>query len=449
MEVLAIDMGSSSLRAVLGTWEDGNLQQREIFRREHEVQVDSEGAYWDVEALRSGALEACRALGHAPDAVTVDGWGVDYVLVDDAGNPVAPAWAYRDRRGEQGRKLIQLPEREQFQLSGVAVQDINSLYRLVQQSDLLGTVMFVQDWVAKQIAQADLEGWAPPVKVSPWASRAVASTSGLLTADHRQWCQTLLQVAGQPTMPPVRDERTVIAQRGKTSLVRGGSHDTACAVYALDLQAGDVFVSCGSWAVVGMVTENALLSEAAYRAGITNEATCDNRNRAQLNLPGMWISQECRRWWKDQGLDVSYSLLDQLTAAAPRSEHLIDPTLAHLAEPGEMPLKLHELTGIDPLDRGAMLRLVTDSVARRIITAIDTLREVTQMRGRVILLGGGTKDPQLVASLQAGLAEPLIVGPSEASALGAILASLHTIGVTSGETRHWAHGAALLRTANE
>ncbi|MDO5724496.1 MAG: FGGY-family carbohydrate kinase [Flaviflexus sp.] len=444
--VLAIDMGSSSIRGYLGTWHRGTLSLTEVHRAPHEAKVSNGSLTWDVDRFIAEAVRACEhatcELGHAPDAVAVDGWGVDFGYVDSRGSVVGPVYAYRDRRGAVGRELMRhrVPEDRQFALSGVAPQDINTGYRLAEMMASAGElpgehIMFIQDIVARALLTADIFGWDEGSDPGPWASRGIASTSGLLDVDHADWVSEVARAAGVTDhLPPLADELTVIGRRGPTRIVRAGSHDTACAVYSLDARPGDIFVSCGSWAIVGAVADPVI------DPAVTNEATTCGRNRVQVNLTGMWLAQECRRHFASLGEDVSFERLDRLAEEADSTGVLIDPDDPSLTEPGEMPRRVNDLLEAQGAERvediGSMLRLINESVSHSIARAVADVRRLTGARGIVHLMGGGTKDRLLVRLLARELGQ-VRVAAHEASVLGNVIAQLHVLGVPREETDAW------------
>lgn len=460
--VLAIDMGSSSIRGYLGIWQNGQMRLTEVHRASHQPYLTADGSVtWDLNHLIAEAVRACesatRCLGGAPDSVAIDGWGVDYAYVDTEGAIVEPGYAYRDRRGALGRQILRqtIEEDTQFSLTGVAPQDINTCYRLAhmsaETSELPGEkIMFIQDIVARAILTADINGWERGHDPGPWASRGVASTSSLLSIDHSRWVTEIAEaVKAMDHLPALADELTIIGQRGRTAVVRAGSHDTACAVYSLAMKPEDVFVSCGSWAIVGAVASPII------DPAVTNEATTDGANRVQINLTGMWLAQECRRAWKANGEDVSFSRLDMLARQASSPGFTFDPSHPSLIQPGDMPRRINDLLETNGEHRiediGQMLRLINESVARSIADAVTTIRRLTGAYGAVHLMGGGTQDPLLVDLLAQELGE-VRVAANEASVLGNLLAQLHVLGAPKAETDAWLCSAGLGKTttpANE
>lgn len=302
-------------------------------------------------------------------------------------------------------------------------------------------LMFLADYVLRRIAQAEILGWPGAFDPGAWASQGVASTSGMVQAGSCSWDRELVELSGAASsyLPPLKPELSVIGQRGKTQLILAGSHDTACAVYGMAVKVGGLFISCGSWAVIGALTEQPILSDQAYELGLTNEAATDGYNRAEINLTGMWIAQECRRHWERVGLETSFAHLDRLTLEAEAPKLLIDPNDPAFAAPGEMPIRLAEAIAakggqLDPNDQGAVLRLVTTSLAASIIRGIKELQSLSHGDGQITIVGGGTKDALLMQLLRQEFGSRLQLGPGEASVLGNALAQLTVLDHTEAST---------------
>lgn len=466
LSALAIDMGSSSLRAYLGIW-DGTknaLDLKEIGRQPITAKRSDSGTlYWPtadfIEIARQFALDATKELGKPPDSVGVDGWGVDFAYVDKTGRPLGKAIAYRDARGTQGQKLVDrhFSRPEQYQLTGVLPQDINSVNRLALDAEDgipegTDSIMFLQDLVARSLAWNDLPEWGAAYDPGSWASLGIASTSGLMESGKGRWSREIVQAIGldETLLPQLRGEPSLRAKRGETVFILSGSHDTACAAYAIAPHGGDIFVSCGSWAVVGATTSYPVNTEDAFAAGITNESATGGKNRAELNLTGMWLAQECRRTWEEEGRDVSFSHLDTITQEAQSRKILIDPSDPRLAAPGNMPNRIRELVkddfGITGLTDGELLRLIDESLAAAIVESIHLLRSLAGGKGAVTITGGGTNDTFLMQEIASRLGQNIYLAKCEASIIGNVFAQLNLLGVPQVATRSWLEGAEFCQT---
>lgn len=466
LSALAIDMGSSSLRAYLGLWDENKntLQLQEVGRRPIAVQRSESGTLsWPtaefIEIARQFALDATAQLGKPPDSVGVDGWGVDFAYLDESGRPLGTAVAYRDGRGARGQELLDshFSRPEQYRMTGVLPQDINTVNRLAldaQEGVPEGTksVMFLQDVVARSLAWNDIPEWGAAYDPGPWASLGVASTSGLLESGKGQWSDEIVQAIGldKSLLPPVHGEPSLRAKRGETVFILSGSHDTACAAYAIAPHGGDIFVSFGSWAVVGATTSYPVNPEDAFTAGITNESATGGKNRAELNLTGMWLAQECRRTWEEEGKDVSFAHLDAMTREARSRKILINPSDPRLAAPGNMPTRIRDLVkddfGITGITDGELLRLIDESLAASVVESIHLLRSLAGGKGAVTITGGGANDDFLMQEIANRLGQSINLAKCEASIIGNVFAQLHVLGVPQVATRSWFESTEFCQT---
>lgn len=456
MDALAIDMGSSSIRAFLGHWDTAKceLSLQEIYRQAIEVRVDAENRLtWPVaefaEIAKKCAETAAQILGHAPDSVGVDGWGVDFVKISATGEYEPQAVAYRDECGHIGQTTLdtKISRRNQYRFTGVMPQDINSVNRLtganVDNKPAFAGIMFLQDMITRVLATADIPGWDAPVACAPWASQGVASTSAMMDINRFEWNSEILEAAGidPKILPPIHGEPSLLTKRGRTNVILSGSHDTACAAYCIAPNTGDIFVSCGSWAVIGAITPNPLTTDEAYEKGVTNEVATGGSNRAELNQTGLWLLQECRRQWSKEGKDVSFKQLDKICNEAKSLGILINPSDPELSSPGEMPnrlrAKLKAEFGINACDDGQLLRTIKESLANSIVTGITDLRHLIKGAGMVHITGGGTYDTFLMQQVANLLGEPVNLAKCEASIMGNIFAQLHTLGVPRAATQKW------------
>lgn len=457
MDVLAIDMGSSSIRAFLGHWnaEECELSLQEIYRQAIEVQVGAQNRLtWPVaeftEIAQKCAEVAARILGHAPDSVAVDGWGVDFVKLSSSGGYEPQAVAYRDSCGHIGQTALdaKISRRDQYRFTGVMPQDINSVNRLTgankdaSKPPFIG-IMFLQDMVTRVLATSEIPDWDAPVTCAPWASQGVASTSAMMDMNRFEWNSNILQAAeiDPKLLPPIHGEPSLLVKRGRTNVVLAGSHDTACAAYCVAPNIGDIFVSCGSWAVIGAITAKPITTDEAYEKGVTNEVATGGNNRAELNQTGLWLLQECRRQWSKEGKDISFERLDKICVEANSLGVLINPSDSQWSVPGEMPgrlrAKLKTEFGITECDDGQLLRTVKESLASSIVTGINDLRQLVKEKGVVHITGGGTYDVFLMQQIANLLGEPINIARCEASIVGNVFAQLHVLGVPRAATQKW------------
>ena len=442
---LALDLGSSSVRAVLGSYRQGAISTAEVFRLHHQAVDDHGTLTWDLERIMDGArrsiVEATERLGRVPDSIGIDTWGVDYGLLDAQGELLRAPRAYRD--GRMARWATDLdraisPEAA-WRATGILPQQINTVYQLYadlrQEPDLVDRVdrfLPLPDLVAHLLGA--------PAK----AGRAIASTTGLASPGARHWASQVLEATGIPErwMPPLVDDATVAGMTPEgITIVRPGGHDTACAVHALGLRGDEVrlFISSGSWSLIGAVVPHPVLDEAAPRAGLTNEVRTDGGIRLLRNLTGFWLLQECQRSWDEPDTGALVKAAGECTSLGV----VIDPDDELFASPGDMPAKIarwcRDHYAVEPEGPAQTVRLILESLACAHAAYAQGLQDVVgdllDPASPIHLVGGGARNSLLPAMTAAACNRRVVVGTPEASALGNILAQLEATGAVEPASR--------------
>ncbi|OMG38798.1 rhamnulokinase [Actinomyces naeslundii] len=442
---LALDLGSSSVRAVLGSYRQGAVSTEEVFRLHHQAVDDHGTLTWDLERIMDGArrsiVEATERLGRAPDSIGIDTWGVDYGLLDAQGELLRAPRAYRD--GRMARWATDLdraisPEAA-WRATGILPQQINTVYQLYadlrQEPDLV-------DRVDRFLPLPDLV--AHLLGAPAEAGRAIASTTGLASPGARHWASQVLEATGIPErwMPPLVDDATVAGMTPEgITIVRPGGHDTACAVHALGLRGDEVrlFISSGSWSLIGAVVPHPVLDEAAPRAGLTNEVRTDGGIRLLRNLTGFWLLQECQRSWDEPDTGALVKAAGECTSLGV----VIDPDDEVFASPGDMPAKIarwcRDHYAVEPEGPAQTVRLILESLACAHAAYAQGLQDVVgdqlDPAAPIHLVGGGARNSLLPAMTAAACHRRVVVGTPEASALGNILAQLEAADVLDPSAR--------------
>ena len=450
---VALDLGSGSARAVLGVLSHGVLETREVYRLPHRARREGGALCWDIEALtgavRTGLERGREVLGADPESIGIDTWGVDYGLLDAQGELLRAPRAYRD--GRMARWATDLdraisPETA-WRATGILPQQINTVYQLYadlrQEPDLVDRVdrfLPLPDLVAHLLGA--------PAK----AGRAIASTTGLASPGARHWASQVLEATGIPErwMPPLVDDATVAGTTPEgITIVRPGGHDTACAVHALGLRGDEVrlFISSGSWSLIGAVVPRPVLDEAALRAGLTNEVRTDGGIRLLRNLTGFWLLQECQRSWDEPDTGALVKAAGECTSLGV----VIDPDDELFASPGDMPAKIarwcRDHYAVEPEGPAQTVRLILESLACAHAAYAQGLQNVVgdllDSASPIHLVGGGARNSLLPAMTAAACNRRVVVGTPEASALGNILAQLEATGAVEPASR----GEVLRRSA--
>ncbi|CAM2809654.1 rhamnulokinase family protein [Actinomyces slackii] len=443
---LALDLGSSSARAILGSLRDGVLVTQEVHRLTHRAQMRQGSLCWDIEALNSAVadgLDAARqALGTHPASIGIDTWGVDYGLLDHDGALLRPPRAYRDARMARHSAALEgrIDRAGAWQATGVLPMEINTSYQVFADlqeepglAQRVGALLPLPDLLAHELGA--------PVGVG----RAIASTTGLAAPGARQWSPVMAQAIDLPEswLAPLVDDAVVsgsIAGTG-TAIVRPGGHDTACAVHSLGLAPHQtaLFISCGSWSLIGATVPEPIVEPGVLEAGLSNEVRTDGGVRLLRNLTGLWLLQECQRAWGED--DVA-----GLVEAAGRARSLgvvVDPDDPAFMAPGDMPAALGEWCqehyGIEPSGRAQMVRLILESLACAHAEHAERLAGLVGSAlapgAPIHLVGGGARNRLLAQMTATACQRPVVIGAVEASAMGNLLAQFEATGAARPQDR--------------
>ncbi|MDP6082976.1 MAG: rhamnulokinase family protein [Verrucomicrobiota bacterium] len=433
---LAIDLGAESGRVMLGTLEDGRIALEELSRFNNTPIRDGERMYWNIPALLDGirvGLSKAGALGQMITSVSTDAWGVDYALLDSAGEIIEPVFHYRDPRTAEGEKaaLARVDWPTLFDETGIQYMLLNTSIQLCAEAP--GRLAKAAQLLTIADAVNCLLCGVARIEVS------MASTTQLYNPRLANWSDKLINALVLPRslFPEVVDSATPLgplkpdlaAETGlaKLNVVASLSHDTASAVAAVPAEGGRwAYISSGTWSLMGLELPDPIITDACREFNFTNEIGHGGSIRLLKNIVGLWLVQECRRAWAAQGNDYSYAdLTEQATAAEPYRS-VINPSDPRFLSPDDMPQRIadacHETGQPVPETPGAIVRCALESLA---LLYARTLRESEQLVGwradTVHIVGGGSRNG-LLNQLTADAANIRVVaGPTEATASGNVL----------------------------
>lgn len=441
---LAIDLGATSGRVILGRVGERSVRTATVARFANEPLAWPDGLHWNLPAIYRGVLDGIRqAVADAGEVrgIGVDSWGVDYGLVGPGGRLLGLPYHYRDARTRG--LAAELDEAALYRRTGVPNQEINTLTQLVAEQRA-GTL----DPSARLGFVADLLAHLLTGRLA--AERTLASTSQLFDpAGH--WSDEAIAAHGLPRalfpdpLGPgdvvgelragVVDELGLDAPVPVTAVA---AHDTASAVAAIPAAApGFAYVSCGTWALVGVEVDRPIRTEASRVAGFTNELGAGGAVRYQKNVTALWILSECLRAWSHGGERPDLTELLAAAAEHPGYVSLVDPDAPELTRPGDMPAKVARFcrrTGQPvPVTRAQIVRCVVDSLALAFAHYADQAARLSGSPADVVHLVGGGANNTLLCRLTADAAgRPVVAGPAEATALGNLLVQARG-GRTAGE----------------
>ena len=449
--VLAFDFGASSGRAILGKYTDGRLELEEVHRFPNEPIVDGDGLYWDVpylfEQIQIGIKRAVQQ--GTVDSLGIDTWGVDTGLIDETGTLLQNPRHYRDPRtkGMIEEAYQKMSAQQMYQQTGNQIMEINTLFQLLATKNQEAT-LFKR---AHQILfMPDLFNYLLTGERA--AERSIASTGQLVNATTNVWDATVQSTFDLPEtlFPPLVDAGHLL---GKTKrefefapidVYNVCAHDTASAVVSIPSNQKFLFVSCGTWSLVGTELEAPILNEKAAQYNLTNESGINGTTRFLKNCTGLWIIQEFQRNLAALGRYYEFSELADLAEEASAFQCFIDTDDPLFSEPGDMITRIQDYAKATkqtiPTTDGAIARCIYESLAMKYkYTFLEIIDAVEMEFDTVNIVGGGSKASILCQMVANAANMRVCAGPVEATAIGNIAVQLKAQGVfdTLSEVREW------------
>lgn len=427
---LAIDIGASSGRHILGYLEDGKLKLEEIYRFDNNITNVDGVLTWDIASLLAEVINGiakCSELGKIPSSIAIDTWGVDYVLLDEELKELMPVYAYRDSRtaGVPISEEFPIPYEELYSVTGIQLQPFNTVYQLwcdVKSGRIESAKHFL---MMPEYLSYKLTGKMRNEYTN-------ASTTSILNAESKTWDKDILNKIGvpediflEPALPgtAVGELTPEIAERVgfNSTVLLAPSHDTASAVAACPIDENSLYISSGTWSLFGTENTFPVLSDEARRANLSNEGGVEYRFRFLKNIMGMWLFQNIRR-----NLGKKYTYDEMMNMAKESSfTKIIDVNDESLVCPENMIEAVNRLAGDDNLPIGDTLSCVYHSLASMYA---KTAREIEEITGKstdsIFIVGGGSKDNYLNALTAKYTGKNVVIGLSEATATGNIISQI-------------------------
>ena len=432
--VAAVDLGASGGRVMAGRVSDSDVTLHEVHRFPNEPVAAGGTLYWDILRLYA---DVRRRLQPPPRqfplaGAGIDGWGVDYGLLDEAGGLLGNPVHYRDARTQGVR--VPVPAAELYAVTGTQHLPFNTIYQLAATPMLrrAATMLLIPDLLAYW-----LTGRAG-------AEVTNASTTSLFDVRAQAWATGLIEKAGLPPsiFPPLRRPGEVIGPilrpngpGSELPLIAVGSHDTASAVAGVPAAEPDfAYISSGTWSLAGMELDAPVLTEAGRAANFTNEAGVDGTIRYLRNVTGLWLLQESLRTWPEASLG---SLLDE-AARLPSLRFVIDPDDPVFLPPGDMPARIAAwLAGRGeavPAGPAETVRCILDSLALAYRRAVAEAQSLSGRHADVVhIVGGGARNALLCQLTADATGLPVIAGPAEATCFGNVLVQARALGAAPGD----------------
>lgn len=425
---LAIDIGASSGRHILGYIDNGRLKLEEIHRFENYITNQNSTLVWDIEHLVNEVkkgIAKCKEIGKIPCTVAIDTWGVDYVLLDESKKEIKPCYCYRDSRTnavvDEVESLI-FPA-QLYAKTGIQKQNFNTIYQLYadKKSGRLQNAKYFL--MMPEYLSFKLTG----VCKNEYTN---ATTTGLVNAKTKTWDTQIINALGltedlfKPLFLPssVVGDLSADIQKAvgfNSTVLFAPSHDTASAVCACPMQDDDLYISSGTWSLIGTEITQPILSDNARKLNFSNEGGIDYRFRFLKNYMGMWLFQNIRR-----NLNKSMTYDEMMTLAMNCGEYkYFDVNDRTLVAPDNMIDAIGKLICSD--DLGLILNSAYHSLAKSYSEAVSEIEAVTGKRFNAIhIVGGGCQDKYLNILTRDYTGKSVTAGPIEATATGNIVSQI-------------------------
>lgn len=437
---IGFDLGAESGRCIVATLKDQKIVLNEVHRfTTHNLQYDN-GFHWDIFAINKeivdGLIKAQKEFGAVFDGISVDTWGVDYVLLSADDRVLGYPYHYRDNRTdemmEEAFKII--PKESIYGKTGIQFAQFNTVFQLLAEtkgkSSLLNnaeTMLLMPDY---------LNYFLSGIKKAEFS---IASTTSLADPNTRDWSWELIDTFGFPknifpqmvepgtklgTIAPWLASKTGID--ANTPIIASAGHDTASAVVSVPASKGSwAFLSSGTWSLMGVELKKPLPGPDSMKYNFTNEGGVEGTTRFLKNIIGLWPIQECRRYWLEKGDDFSYAQLADLAKDEGFVKSWVDLNDIRFLKAGEMPEKiiayLKETGQMIKSNVGFIIEVVLESLA---FSYRKTIKEIEEVTGNKIeklhAVGGGIQNELLSQMTADATGLEVLAGPIEGTIVGNI-----------------------------
>ena len=448
---LAVDIGASSGRHMIGWLKNGRIQLKEIYRFENRLVHKNNHLCWDIDHLYEEVLQgirACKEQGYVPETMGIDTWAVDYVLLDKEGKRIGDAVSYRDDRTNAIRDELEqkgiLSFEEHYEKTGIQYQKFNTVYQLLalkkEEPELLDQadcMLMIPDYLNYRLTGK---------KVQEYTN---ATTTGLVNADTNTWDEDLIRRLDIPfhIFAKISPAGTILGDfsdeiQQKTGMnvkvVLPATHDTGSAYLAVPAKDDNaVFLSSGTWSLLGVENKTAITSKESCQENFTNEGGYEYRYRYLKNIMGLWMIQNIRRELKDENGNVpSFPELIQAAEENRDFPSMVDPDDDRFLAPASMIEEVKQACADTkqkiPVSTGEVMQVVYNSLSQDYRRAIESLKSLTGKTYTALhIVGGGSQDMYLNQMTANATGLPVYAGPTEGTALGNLIVQF----ISCGEIR--------------
>lgn len=436
---LAIDIGASSGKTIVGSLKNDIVTLKEINRFDNHMTVVHGRYHWDIyrifDDIKKGLAESVYQ-EKIPVSIGIDTWGVDYGLLDEAGQIIGLPYAYRDYRTDTAMEEVFeiIPREMLYDLTGIQFLKFNTVFQLyTAMRDGLPAMRIAKDLLfIPDLLNYLLSG----VRKSEFS---FATTSQLYNPRTNKWEPEIFDKVGVPidlmqdivipgtVIGSLSEEMTKETGMPRVGLTAVASHDTGSAIAAIPAEGDDfAYISSGTWSLMGIESREPVISAESRENNFSNEGGVGGTFRVLKNIMGLWLIQECKRLWAQSGEEYSFTAMVCKAEASKPFRTIVDPDHSSLLNPKSM---LDTLSGLarranEPVmeDPGEFARCIFESLAFRYRQTLGELRRISNKEIRKIhIIGGGSQNELLCRFTANATGLPVIAGPAEGTALGNIM----------------------------
>lgn len=448
---LAIDLGASSGRAILGTIIDGILELKEINRFSNPILEINGRLYWNLFHLYDEIIKSLKLIKADEiniSSLGIDTWGVDFVCFGKDGEPLRMPYSYRDTHtfGAPERFFKnKMPKEEVYKKTGIQIMNFNTLFQLSTQLEEENSIYTATD---KILFMPDALSYLLSGKMV--TEYTIASTSQMINPFIRQFDESLLNAVKLTPdhFAPIVFSGTEIGKlshsvkkqtgMGDISVIAVAGHDTGSAVLATPaVNENFAYLSSGTWSLMGIESAEPVINEETYALNFSNEGGADGSVRLLKNICGMWLIEQCKKEWEKEGT-VTFTEIVQAANEASPFRCFINPDSPSFASPHSMISAIKKYCGetgqLVPDTMGEIARCIYESLAFRYKQVLSNLQNLATFPIETLhIIGGGAQNKMLNQFTANAVGKTVLAGPSEATAMGNILLQAKAAGIVSSK----------------
>ena len=413
MYYLAIDIGASSGRHIIGWKEDGKISTEEVYRFPNGVKQQDGHLIWDIQSLLSEVKKGISiAKEKYPDieSLSIDTWGVDYVLLKED-TEILPCYSYRDSRTETAIEKVheKIPFSELYRRTGCQFQTFTTIYQLYDDKlrgrlDGVTDMLMIPEYLMYKLCGNKAHEYTN------------ATTTGMINAETGEFDPEIIRRLELPENLFLKTQApgTVIGEYEGIKVVLCATHDTGSAVEGIPMDGNEPYISSGTWSLLGVKTSSPVTNSESEKANYSNEGGV-GYNRYQKNIMGMWLVNELK---KEVASDMPFPEIDK-AAEESSCDIIVNANAPEFFAPESMKNAFDNAAGNSLKTVGDYFRCAYRSLAMSYKNAIDELEANTgKQYDKLYIVGGGAKNVFLNRLTEEFSGKKVIALPIEATALG-------------------------------